>query len=100
MLAANPFRTPARSDQTGLRSSCHTAGDEPGLNGKGREQVGLHDLRHSFVAVGFDKGLSAPQIAALARHANAKVTLGFYAGLTDKGREFAATKLTEGGFGV
>jgi hypothetical protein len=43
--------------------------------------------------------VTALEIAALARHANAKVTLGFYAGLTDDGREQAVAKLTEGGFG-
>jgi hypothetical protein len=42
---------------------------------------------NSFVAVGFDHGLSAPEIAALARHANARVTLAIYAGLTDDGRQ-------------
>ena len=40
-----------------------------------------------------------PGIAALARHANPKVTLGMYAGLTDAGREKAVAQLTEGGFG-
>jgi integrase len=82
-----------------LLRALHAAGDAAGLNGDGHEPVGLHDLRHSFVAISFEKGLSAPEIAALARHANAKVTLGFYAGLTDDGREQAAAKLTEGGFG-
>jgi integrase len=61
--------------------------------------VGLHDLRHSFVAVAFDRGLTAPQVAALARHANPRVTLAMYAGLTDEGREQAVAKLAEGGFG-
>ena len=65
----------------------------------GAEPVGLHDLRHSFVAVAFEQGLPVPGIAALARHANPKVTLGMYAGLTDAGREKAAAQLTEGGFG-
>ena len=77
----------------------HIAGDNVGLNGEGLEPVGLHDLRHSFVAIAFDKGLTAPEIAALARHANAKVTLAIYAGITDDGRETAVAKLTEGGFG-
>ena len=97
-LVFTTMRGKPQSRRNVLRA-LYTAGDEVGLNGDGREQVGLHDLRHSFVAVGFDKGLSAPEIAALARHANAKVTLGFYAGLTDEGREQAATKLIEGGFG-
>ena len=59
----------------------------------------MHDLRHSFVAVAFDRKLTAPEIAALVRHANPKVTLGLYAGLTDDGRERAVAKLAEDGFG-
>jgi integrase len=77
----------------------YTAGDNLGLNGEGVEPIGLHDLRHSFVAVAFEQGLSAPEVAKLARHANPKVTLGMYAGLTDEGREKAIAKLAEGGFG-
>jgi integrase len=38
----------------------YAAGDNLGLNGNGAERVGLHDLRHSFVAVAFDRGLTAP----------------------------------------
>jgi hypothetical protein len=38
-------------------------------------------------------------VAALARHANPRVTLAMYAGLTDEGREQAVAKLAEGGFG-
>jgi integrase len=83
-----------------LLRAVHVAGDNARLNGEGIEQVGLHDLRHSFVAVGFDAGLTAPEVAALARHANAKVTLGIYAGLTNDGREKAVAKLAEGGFGT
>jgi hypothetical protein len=43
--------------------------------------------------------LTAPEVAALARHANPRVTLGLYAGLADDGREKAVVKLAEGGFG-
>ena len=43
--------------------------------------------------------VTAPEVAALARHANTKVTVGLYAGLTDEGRERAAAKLAEDGFG-
>lgn len=35
----------------------------------------------------------------LARHANAKVTLTFYAGLTGDGRQKAVAKLVDAGFG-
>ena len=47
-----------------LLRAVQTAGTNIGVNGDGVEPVGLHDLRHSFVAVAFAKGLSAPEIAA------------------------------------
>jgi integrase len=77
----------------------HAAGDSLGLNGDGAKPVGLHDLRHSFVAVAFEQGLSAPEVAMLARRANAKVTLAVYAGITGDGREKAFAKLAGSGFG-
>ena len=46
-----------------------------------------------------EAGVSMPEAAALARHANARVTAQVYAGLTDSGREAAAAKLAEAGFG-
>ena len=71
----------------------YAAGDAAGLNGGGREPVGVHDLRHSFVAVALAGGMTLPEAAALARHANPRVTATVYAGLTDAGREQLATKL-------
>jgi hypothetical protein len=59
------------------------AGDAAGLNGEAPERVGVHDLRHSFVAVALAAGLTLPEAAALARHANPRVTATVYAGLTD-----------------
>jgi hypothetical protein len=50
-----------------------------------------------MVAIAFELGLTEPEVAVLVRHANAKVTLTVYAGLTDGGRERASTKLAEGG---
>jgi integrase len=97
-LVFTTMRGKPQSRRNVLRA-VHTAGDKLGLNGEGLEPVGLHDLRHSFVAVAFDRKLTAPEVAALARHANPKVTLGLYAGLTDEGRERAAAKLAEDGFG-
>jgi integrase len=75
------------------------AADAVGLNGEGRQPVGLHDLRHSYVALALDAGASLAAVAALARHANAKVTAAVYAGLADGGREKAAAQLVEAGFG-
>ena len=43
---------------------------------------------------------SLPEAAMLARHANPRVTLAVYAGLTDGAREVAADKLLSAGFGA
>jgi integrase len=76
----------------------HKAGEAAGLNGDGREPVGLHDLRHSFAAAALER-LSLPEASYLLRHANARVTAQVYAGLTDDARRRAATKLADAGFG-
>lgn len=88
-----------QSRRNALRA-IHAAGDAAGLNGEGVERVGMHDLRHSLVAIALEQGLTAPEVALLARHANARVTMTVYAGLTRDGREQAAAKLAEGGFGA
>ena len=71
-----------------------------GLNGEGRQAVGLHDLRHSFVAIALAHGVTLPEAAMLARHANARITATTYAGITEQGREAAVAKLVAAGFGV
>jgi len=79
----------------------HAAGDAAKLNGKGRERVGAHDLRHTFASVALTSGdLSLAEVAGLLRHANPAVTLAVYGGLADGGREKAAAKLVEAGFGL
>jgi integrase len=89
-----------QSGRNALRA-LHKAGDDAGLNGEGREPVGLHDLRHSFVTLGLlTAGVTPAEAAELARHANARVRLQMYAGVTDRARETAAAKLTNAGFGV
>ena len=50
--------------------------------------------RHSFVAVALAAGLTLPETAALARHANPRVTAAVYAGLTDTARAGLGPKLT------
>jgi hypothetical protein len=40
----------------------------------GAEKVGLHALRHLFVACALDSGVTLAEAAVLARHASAKVT--------------------------
>lgn len=57
-------------------------GDVAGLNGEDIERVGLHDLRHSFVALALEAGVTLAEAAVLARHANAKVTGAIYAGVS------------------
>lgn len=73
----------------------YAAGDAAGLNGNGRERIGVHDLRHSFVAIALAHGLTLPEAAALARHANPRVTATVYAGLTAESREQLGAKLAE-----
>jgi integrase len=86
-----------QSRRNALRA-LHAAGDAAELN-EGREPVGLHDLRHSYIAIAIAAGASIAEVASLARHANAKVTLQMYAGLMDDGRKTAAAKLSAVGFG-
>jgi integrase len=92
------MRGKPQSRRNALRA-VHAAGDAAGLNADGRQPVGLHDLRHSFVALALAAGLSLAEAASLARHANARVTAQVYAGLSDDGRRNAATKLAAAGFG-
>jgi integrase len=88
--------TTSRGRPHGARNvlrAVYAAGDAAGLNGDGRERVGVHDLRHSFVAVALAAGLTLPEAAALARHANPRVTATVYAGLTDAARAGLGSKL-------
>jgi integrase len=97
-LVFTTSRGKSQSRRNALRA-VHAAGDACGLNGDEREPVGLHDLRHSYVALALSAGASLAEAAALARHANARVTAQVYAGITEHGRETAAAKLTQAGFG-
>ncbi len=56
----------------------------------------MTDLDEVRSAIAFENNLSAPEVAELARHANAKVTLTVYAGLTDGGRERASREARPG----
>ena len=88
-----------QSRRNALRA-VHLAGDAAGLNGEGVEPVGLHDLRHSFVALALDSGVTLAEAAVLARHANAKVTGAIYAGVSEQAKAKIAAKLTDAGFGA
>ena len=91
-LVFTTARDKRQSRRNALRA-LHAAGDAAGLNGDGREKVGLHDLRHSFVANAFAAGVTLPEAAALARHANARTTAIVYAGVTEPAREQIAARL-------
>ena len=75
------------------------AAEAAGLSPEGSQPVGLHDLRHSYVAMALDAGVTLAEAALLARHANAKVTAQVYAGLTEKAKAEVATKLVKAGVG-
>jgi integrase len=88
-----------QSRRNALRA-LHKAGDAAGLNPEGAEAIGLHDLRHSLVALAFkSRELSLPEIAELARHTTPNVTLTIYAGLSGDSRAKAARKLVDAGVG-
>ncbi len=90
--------TTSRGKPQGARNALravHAAGKAAGLNGDGREPVGLHDLRHSFVAIALASGLTLPEASALARHANPRITAMAYAGLNDDDREQIGAKLAK-----
>jgi integrase len=97
-LVFSTSRGKPQSRRNTLRAVQH-AGDGVGLNGDGVEPVGLHDLRHSFVALALDSGVTLAEAAVLARHANAKVTGQVYAGVSEQAKAKIASKLTDAGFG-
>jgi integrase len=98
-LAFPTARGKPQSRRNALRA-LHKAGDKAGLNPEGAERVGLHDLRHSLVALSLERGATPAEVAEIARHANAKVTMTLYAGLTKDGSGRAAAKLVDSGFGT
>jgi integrase len=97
-LVFTTARGKPQSRRNALRA-VHAAGEAAGLNGDGREPVGLHDLRHSYITLALDAGASLPETSALGR-ASVRVIAHVYAGLPENGRETAAAKLAEAGFGA
>lgn len=98
-LVFSTSRGRPQSRRNALRA-VHHAGDQAKLNGGDRQPVGLHDLRHSFVANALEVGVTMPEAAALARHADARVTAIVYAGLNEHARGAIAAKLTAAGIGT
>ena len=52
----------------------------------GTKPLSPHDLRHSCAALLLEAGVPDPQVAAIMRHADPRVTLTVYAGITTKRR--------------
>jgi integrase len=73
-------RPPSRRN---LLRAVQSAAKRAGLVQEGQEPVGCHDLRQSLAANAFGLGLGPTEVARLLRHANPRVTLSIYAGLTD-----------------
>lgn len=99
-LVFQTLRGRPQSRRNALRA-LHNAGDNAGLNGEGREPVGLHDLRHSLIGLAFDDPeITVTEVSAIARHANPRVTLTVYPGRADDRRGRATVKLAAGGVGA
>ena len=64
----------------------YAAGDAAKLNPPGRPKVGCHSLRHSCAGLLLAAGVSAPRVAAILRHADARTTLSFCAGVIESQR--------------
>ena len=65
----------------------YLAGDRAKLNPKGGgKKVGCHDLRHSCAGLLLSAGVPAPKVAAILRHADARITMTVYAGLVESQR--------------
>jgi len=78
----------------------HKAGEQAGLNGEGVEPVGLHDLRHSMIALALaNPEVAVTEVTRLARHANARTTLTIYAGIAGDGTKSVFDKLSRSGIG-
>lgn len=95
-----PTRSGRPQSRRNALRAVHQAGDDAGLNGGDREKVGLHDLRHSFVANALAARLTLPEVATLARHADARITAIVYAGITEDTRSALAGKLVAAGIGT
>jgi integrase len=82
------FRTQDGKPHTrrGAARGVALAGDAAKLNPPGAKKVAPHDLRHSCAGLLLGAGVPAPKVAAILRHADARVTLAVYAGLVESQR--------------
>jgi integrase len=76
-----------------------TAAKAVGLNPKGAQPVGLHDLRHSAAGLAFES-LALNEVSRLLRHANPRVTTTVYGGINDDAAQAIGEKLANAGFGA
>ena len=81
-------------DRRNALRAIYAAGDDAGLNPKGAQRVGLHDLRHSCAGLLLAAGVPMPKVAAVLRHSNPRITADVYAGLVETGRAALAADLT------
>jgi integrase len=75
-----------RQSRHNVGRALRRAGDKAGLNPDGMKKVSPHDLRHSAAGLLLARGVPAPKVAAVLRHADARVTLMVYAGLVEAER--------------
>jgi integrase len=82
------FRTASGRPQSRNNAgrAIRAAGTAAGLNPPGAKKVSPHDLRHSCAGLLLANGVPTPQVAAIMRHADARVTLTVYAGLVESQR--------------
>ncbi len=73
-------------DRHNVGRAIRAAGDAAKLNTAGAKTVGPHDLRHSCAALLLAAGVPVPKVAAVMRHADARVTMMVYAGLVESQR--------------
>ena len=81
------FRRPTGSRGRGTPSPTPCGPPEQAkLNPPGAKPVAPHDLRHSCAGLLFAAGVPVPKVAAILRHADARLTLTVYAGLVESQR--------------
>jgi integrase len=92
-------RTGNSPGRRNILRAVQTAAAAAGLNPKGIEPVGLHDLRHSAAGLAFES-LALNEVSRLLRHANPRVTTTVYGGINDDAAAAIGNKLTNAGFGA
>ena len=73
-------------DRHNAARAVRAAGDAAQLNPPGLKKIAPHDLRHSCAGLLLAAGVPAPKVAAILRHADARITMHVYAGLVESQR--------------